>query len=570
MSIRENLLYSLGAALVPGMSAVGQQPADGRPNILLIVVDDMGYSDIAPFGGEIRTPNLDSLAARGVRSTNFHTSSLSAPTRAMLLTGVDNHRNGLGAMPPLHAENQYGRPGYEGYLNDRVRTLPEVLRDNGYYTCMAGKWHLGALPGQWPSDRGFTNSLALAGGGAGHFADSFALCDAEKPVTFYVEDGKKTDTLPDDFYSTRSYADKMIEYIRHRPAGKPFFGYLAFTAPHDPLQVIDGWEDKYTGEYDCGYDSIAARRLERQKALELVPAPIMFDDIRGHYPHWETLPQEIRKEQSRKMEIYAAMIEYVDYSIGRVIAELKRNGTYDNTLIVFMSDNGANPKEPSDYPGNTPEGIARSYDNRSENYGKDGSFISLGKSWAETSNTPYSYYKQTTAEGGIRVPFLISGPGIAGHRTDTESVLHVTDVFPTMLDYAQVKRPSVHNGKELHPLYGKSMKGMLSGTERQVRSAAEAVCFEMAGCRAVIKGTWKAVSLTPPYGDGKQWKLYDLRTDPSEKKDRAADRPDILKDLTGEWERYAASVGYIPSDGSSMLRKIGAERFYEWRKRPEN
>ena len=270
--MKRYILYSLSSLVALSAHSQNTSNENVPPNILLIVVDDMGFSDTQPFGGEIQTPNINRLAEQGIRFTRFHTSSLSAPTRAMLLTGVDNHQNGLGTMPPLHAENQYMQPGYEGGINQRVTTLAEVLHENNYYTCMAGKWHLGTKKGNIPSERGFEQSFTMLGGGAGHFCNSFALSDSEQPVTFYLDNGKKVEKLPDDFYSTRYYADKMIEYLRKCPQDKPFFGYLAFTAPHDPLQIIPEWKDREKGTYDCGYDSIRSTRLNRQKQMGLIPS----------------------------------------------------------------------------------------------------------------------------------------------------------------------------------------------------------------------------------------------------------------------------------------------------------
>lgn len=564
--MKRYILYSLSG--LAALSAHSQNTSNENvsPNILLIVVDDMGFSDTQPFGGEIQTPHINRLAEQGIRFTRFHTSSLSAPTRAMLLTGVDNHQNGLGIMPPLHAENQYMQPGYEGGINQRVMTLAEVLHENNYYTCMAGKWHLGAQKGNIPSERGFEQIFTMLGGGAGHFCHSFALSDSEQPVTFYLDNGKKVDKLPDDFYSTRYYTDKMIEYLRKCPQDKPFFGYLAFTAPHDPLQIIPEWKDREKGTYDCGYDSIRSARLERQKQMGLIPAQTPDTDLSNPSIQWNKLSKEQQKEQSRKMEIYASMIEYVDYSIGRVLEELEKEHKLDNTLVLFMSDNGANPKEPESYPGNTKEVIQERYDNQLENYGNSNSFISLGEAWAEVCNTPYSLYKMTTHEGGICVPLIISGKNISQKGSiDHTTLLHVTDLFPTILEYTHTQRPSSYRHTTLAPLYGKSFAQSLTDANAlPIRTSNDALCFEMKEDKAVIQGKWKAVQLTPPHGDGTTWKLYNLETDLAEQNDLSEVYPEKLKELIKLWKEYAKSVGYIPSDQSMTIKRIGAEAFYQY------
>ena len=565
--MKRYILYTLSGLAALSAHSQNTSGENVSPNILLIVVDDMGFSDTQPFGGEIQTPHINRLAAQGIRFTRFHTSSLSAPTRAMLLTGDDNHQNGLGIITPLHAKNQYLQPGYEGGINLNVMTLAEVLHENNYYTCMAGKWHLGAQKENLPSERGFEQSFTMLGGGAGHFCNSFALSDSEQPVTFYLDNGKKVDKLPDNFYSTRYYTDKMIEYLRKCPQDKPFFGYLAFTAPHDPLQIIPEWKDRNQGIYDAGYDSIRIARLERQRQMGLIPAQTPDTGLSNPGIQWNRLSEEQQKEQSRKMEIYASMIEYVDYSIGRVLGELEEEHKLDNTLIVFMSDNGANPKEPESYPGNTKEVIQERFDNQLNNYGNPDSFISLGEAWAEVCNTPYSLYKMTTHEGGICVPLIISGKDIIQKGSiDRSTLLHVTDLFPTILEYTHTRRPSSYHNTTLAPLYGKSFVQRLTVADSSsLRTPGEALCFEMKEDKAVIQGKWKAVLLTPPHGDGTTWKLYNMETDVAELHDLSAVYPAKLKELIGLWNDYAKAVGYIQSDRSSMIKEIGATRFYQYK-----
>src|SRR5690606_30050875 len=307
-------------------------------------------------GGERRTPRLQQLAQDGLRLRNFHGSSLCAPTRSMLLCGCDNHQAGLGVMPPYHSTNQYLQPGYEGPLNHRVVTIAEVLKGAGYATYMAGKWHLGANKGYRPEDRGFDRVFSFLGGGASHFSDNRPLSSSEIPHTRYDEDGRDvSEELPEDFFSSDGYADRLIGYLSEHDTKQPFFAYLAFTAPHDPLQVPDEWLDRYAGAYDAGYDAIREARMTRMKKLGLIPESLENNPGSGLFPQWSQLTDSERAEQARKMELYAAMIENADYNIGRVLDLLTAQGQYENTIVIFMSDNGANPKEPHFYPPNTPE-----------------------------------------------------------------------------------------------------------------------------------------------------------------------------------------------------------------------
>lgn len=554
----------IGMACISALGSCTRVEKESTPNILLIVADDLGFSDTQPFGGEIRTPNLNRLSDNGVRFTRFHTSSLSAPTRAMLLTGNDNHQCGLGNMPPGHCENQYMQSGYEGYLNDRAMTIAEVLKENGYYTCMAGKWHLGALDGHTPDDRGFQNSFTMLAGGACHFANVFPLSESEGPVTFYMENGKRIDKLPDDFYSSTAYTDKIMEYIDKCPVDKPFFAYLTYTAPHDPLQVPDDWKDRYKGTYDCGYDSIRAARFFRQQQLGIVPEDAAVPALTGDNPKWDTLSDEKKREQASKMEIYASMVECMDYNIGRLIDKLEREGKLDNTLVIFMSDNGANPKEPYNYPGSSKEYVGEHFNNELDNYGNPTSFVSQGAAWAEISNTPYKRYKMTTNEGGICTPLIVSGKKfIEKSHIDTSTLLHVTDIFPTILELTGTERPETWNGVKLSPLYGESFLSKLNNGSDDSRT----LCFEMIEDKAVIRGDWKAVQLKKPYGDGMTWKLYNIKNDLSEEKDLTNDYPDILKELIGEWENYSKSVGYIKGNGKTAISRLGGTEFYKFDKR---
>lgn len=523
----------------------------------------MGYSDCQPFGGEVSTPHIQQLADNGVRFRNFHTSALCAPTRAMMLSGCDNHDAGLGHMPTAHATNQYMQPGYEGYLNDDILTIPEILKDAGYHTYMAGKWHLGEQEERRPHSRGFERTFSFLGGGASHFNDQRPLSAFEQPHTKYSEDGKTVEDLPSDFYSSDYYTDKMMQYLTEQSDNQPFFAYLAFTAPHDPLHVPDSWLDKHRGVYDEGYDAIREQRLQRMKELGLIPDALTENKGSGMFKKWNELTTGERKEASRKMEIYAAMIENLDWNMGRLFDRLKELNQFNDTIIFFLSDNGANPKEPAFYAPNTEESIAKDFDNSFANYGKINSFISIGGAWAEVANTPLSYFKLTTYEGGTQTPFIVSGKRVHKRGVVTDEMLHVTDILPTILDYANVTYPKTN--KDLKPLYGTSLKPCLQEeTKQPVRTAFDVLGFEIGECKAVLKGDWKLIFMPPPYGKGDEWHLYNLKEDIKEESNVAGQFPEKFNELKAEWEAYALSVGYIKSNGERALAKLGFEEFYRF------
>ena len=563
------MLSSLGLTAMLSPYSIGQnkqvkehQKTHPQPNILLIVADDLGFSDCGCFGGEIKTPHIDSLATSGIRFSRFHTSSLSAPTRSMLLTGVDTHLNGLGCMPALHATNQYMKKGYEGYLNEYVMTLPEVLRQNGYHTYMTGKWHLGLKENTHPSDRGFEHSFTLLNGGASHFADAADLGSIEPPVQ-YSDEGKEVKKLPDSFFSSDFYATKMIEYIDSAQDGKPFFGYLAFTAPHDPLQVPDDWMDCYKGKYDVGYEIIREQRLKRMKEIGIIPDYVKELTPSGDYKLWDSLSKEEQKMEARKMEIFAAMVENMDYNIGRVLQHLEDKDLLENTLILFMSDNGANPHDVTAYG----EIEGREINNSYENMGRVGSFISEGTAWANVSNTPLSYFKTTTAEGGINTPLIISGQGISKGIIDDKNLLYVADIMPTLLELVNCKRPNTFKGKTLHPLFGESFANLLNDKPKQkkLKQKSRSFCMEMMDSKAVFKDNWKARMLQKHYGNS-QWELFDLSKDITESRDLSNQYPDILKELINDWDNYKDKVGYIPRSNHNALDSLGSvKRFYEYR-----
>ena len=375
-----------------------------KPNILLIVADDLGFTDLGCYGGEIKTPNIDALAQQSVRFTSFYTGPTCSPTRAMLLTGVDAHKNGYGTMDGDWADNQLGLPGYEGYLNFDVVTFPKLLQDAGYHTSIAGKWHLGSprQKEQWPFNRGFSRSLCLIPGGGGHFEDRQPFLSMI-PASPYLQDSNLIESLPVNFYSSKNYADKAISYINEsQQQHRPFFHFLSFTAPHWPLQVPDDFIDLYKGKYDEGYEKLAAQRLTTGKETGVIPTHVTLPPLSPNVIPWNELTTEAQQKASKSMELYAAMIERLDHHTGRVLQHLKDIGEYDNTLIIFMGDNGAEGNSIMGYEG-TGEWVDTTFDNRLKNMGKINSYVELGTGWAQVASLPFKWYKAFATEGGIRV-----------------------------------------------------------------------------------------------------------------------------------------------------------------------
>lgn len=529
---------SLFAVLVLLLAAACSQKPEsqtGRPNILLIVADDLGYTDVGPYGGNIQTPVLDGLAREGQLFSNFHVLPTCSPTRSALLTGNDNHVAGLGIMEELNypALDRLQLPGYSGHLSNQVATLPELLRENGYHTYMVGKWHLGEGPGMIPNDRGFEESFILGTGGGSHWNDKRALAPPQH-MTYYRNDREVE--LPDDFYSTRNYTDSLLGFLRsHADDNKPFFAFLSYTAVHDPLHAPQEYIDKYKGAFDMGWDSLRVMRTRNLQALGLVPKEAKLYTSPA-FPRWASLNAEQKAEFARDMEVYAAMLDYMDENIGRVIRYLRETGAYDNTLIIFMSDNGANGAVATSYPGNADGRYLGEFNNAHENRGLKGSYIEMGPGWAQAASGPYRFFKTFTTEGGIRAPLILKMPGVNSGGAWNKDFVHVTDLMPTVLEMTGTAYPSAFKGNTLHPLIGSSLLPMLTGTS--VEQAAKGMGYELFEMKAYIRGNWKILRLPVPLASG-DWQLYDLSKDPGETTDLSAEFPEIRQELISLWENYA-------------------------------
>jgi arylsulfatase len=504
-----------------------------RPNVLLLVADDMGWSDVGAYGGEIFTPNLNRLASQGYQFLNFHVGSMCAPTRSMLMTGVDNHIVGLGNMAEMVSDNQRGKPGYEGRLNGKAVTIASLLHDAGYHTYMAGKWHLGYSKEALPAAQGFEDSFILAEGGA----DNYELKSyTPKYPTAHFFDGLKPADLPPNFYSTEFYTDKMIGWIdANLSDGKPFFAYLAYQAVHMPLQVPAEYTERYLDTYQAGWDKVKAIRYQRQVEMGLMPSGLQLNKP-SIVPDWSSLPEDERRMDTKRMAVYAGMLEYMDMSIGRVLEHLKQKGVLDNTIVIFMSDNGGEAHELMDH---FPEYYAKNFNLTYEHLGQKGSFVEYGPSWAMVSMTPFFSFKSSASEGGVRAPLIISYPKSIPIGQRTDAFASVVDVVPTLLQYAGVKPSST-----APELSGRSMIPLLSGASRQVYPADASISQELSGGAAVYQGDFKLVRNIPPYGDRK-WHLYDLRSDPTESTDLEATDPQRVKSMSDEYAQYVKKNGVI-------------------------
>lgn len=581
--------------------------AGAKPNILYIVADDLGYSDISAFGGEIHTPNLDNLVKTGRILTNYHTSTVCAVTRSMLYSGTDHHLVGEGTMGEPTDERK-GLPGYEGYLNNHALSIAELLKDGGYHTYIAGKWHLGsklnAAENKTPDQWGFERSFTLLGGATGnHFGHDKASAKT------YTENGQFVTLPPTDangqpWYDSNVYTQKLISNIDENLAdGKPFAAFATFTSPHFPLQVPEPWLSQYKGAYDAGYEAIRSQRLLRQKQLGLVPndyttpsqplantlkafvATPNYDKPNASYinadsvfqgrvqnvdygpgranPDWQSLTPEQRKAQARYMEIYAGMVSNLDYNIGLLIQHLKDIGQYDNTFIVFHSDNGAEGS-----PVSAEQEIKNA--NNLANLGKDQTLrpkgtdvtnVHYGQRWAEVSATPFRLYKSFTTEGGTSVPTIVHLPGQTEPYPALRDFFHVRDTAPTLLELAGIAQPTTpasvagvngvplvtYKGRNVYPITGLSILGALKG-QNVGPLHTEPVGEEQYGRAYLRSGQWKILWTEPPAGPlNGHWQLYNILADRAETHDLADQHPEIVKELYEKWQAYLHDSGGVLS-----------------------
>lgn len=548
------LSLSLGQPLSPA--------AASRPNVLIIMSDDMGWSDIGCYGGEIQTPHLDGLAANGLRFTQFYNNARCCPTRASLLTGLYSHQAGIG-----HMMEDRELPGYRGDLNRNSVTIAEALRPAGYATYAVGKWHV--TPGQnkekladshnWPLQRGFDRYYGTIHG-AGSFYDPSSLVRDNKLITVANDPAYQ----PKQYYYTDAISEHAVRFLRDNKAGKPFFMYVAYTAAHWPMHALESDIAKYKGKYDAGYGPIRQARYEKAKRLGLLD------------PRWPLSPQAMEWEsienkawEARGMEVYAAMIDRMDQGIGRILAELRRKGQLDNTLIFFLQDNGGcaelNGRATTErHPYKTrpekavyaPMGKDDQQYNSAPQQTRDGrpvmmgpgampgpedTYIAYGKGWANVSNTPFREYKHWTHEGGISTPLIVHWPqGIprAQRNKLVSSPGHLIDLMATAVDVSGAKYPAEIGGQKIHPMEGVSLRPALTG---KALDRAQPIFWEHEGNRAVRAGNWKLVAK-----ENGPWELYDIAADRTEMNNLAARHPEKVKELAAQWDAWAARANVLP------------------------
>jgi len=436
-----------------------------------------------------------------------------------------------------------GIPGYEGHLNFDVAALPEVLKAEGYHTYMVGKWHLGHDAETTPHARGFEETFILVPGGGSHWSDRRPVSPPETMI--YQRNGKPVESLPGDFYSTRNYTDNVLQWMdKNQGDGRPFFAYLAYTAPHDPLHAPKEYIDKYKGKYDGGWDALREERFRALKDLGIIDQDVQPFPRLDSVEAWDEMSPEKRAEAARDMEVYAAMIDYLDEQINRVFDYLKETGEYDNTMIVFISDNGANGHSPWAYPGQTEEYL-NSFDNSLENRGLPNSFIEPGPGWSQASMAPSRMYKGFTSEGGIKAPLLVKLPGkMANAGTMNHSFFHIRDLMPTILDVANVSHLEQIDGRQVIPMQGRSVLDVFKGEAATPYAEASHVGYELFGLKAYFNGDWKVLWMPEPIGKG-DWELFNIKEDPAELRDLSAENPQKLEDLVGQWERYKEENGVL-------------------------
>ena len=502
-----------------------------KPNVVLILVDDAALMDFGAYGGEAATPNIDRLAKQGTMFTNYHTSPSCAPSRAMLLTGCDSHLTGVPNLPLFLPPEQVGKPGYEGILNNKVQTIGTHLKQNGYRTYITGKWHMGHTEHTLPNKRGFDRSFILDASGADNYEHKAYLPTQSKPPWF--QDDVAID-LPDDFYSSRNLVDKMMEFMEEDTNTKdPFFAYLAFQAIHIPVQAPKEFIEKYEGVYDEGWDVIRQRRFEKAKTLGLVPSNVQLGDMIDPVKRWDSLSEKDQKGKAKAMAVNAAMLEAMDFHIGRYMDYLKQKGQLKNTVFVITSDNGPEGSDPSLVPGMGLWLSSVGYHTDYERLGEKGSWNFIGPGFASAAAGPSAFFKFYAGEGGLRVPLIISGANLPSAQTKN-ALTFVTDVTPTILDIVGI---GTNNSTSEVPFTGRSLYPIIDNKVNQVYQAHEPIGIEVAGQSALFKGENKLVRNGPPYGDN-EWRLYNLKNDPGEIENLAASSPQLFEELMADYKDY--------------------------------
>ena len=550
----------------PARAGDAKAPRDA-PNIVVIILDDVGFADLGCYGGDIETPAIDALAGKGLRFANFRTTAMCSCTRASLLTGLNHHSAGMGWLADIDS----GYPGYRGDLTLEAATLAEVLRDEGWSTFLVGKWHVNNAGSNgpagpfhnWPTQRGFERAYWYQGHSTDHFHPG-ALYDGLTPV----EAPAKT-AAGEDYYVTDDLTDNAIRFIKTQKAAapdKPFFLQLAYSAAHSPLQARAADRDHYQGRFDKGWDQVRRERLDRQKAMGLSAPTTDLPPLSFGADPWDTLTAQQRRIYARYMEVYAGVITGLDRNIGRLMAELKALGEADNTLVMVFSDNGGSPEGT---PTGTPNifvaalGGAVPLDEVEKLHdimGEDGTFPHYPMGWANASNTPYRLYKQYTNLGGVADPLIVHWPKrVTEGGAVRKQFVHVVDLHPTILEAAGVKRPAHYRGRAQKPLEGASALATFTAAAAPTRTEQY---YELGGFRAYQDGPWRLVAVHKRGEAFEQdhWALYDTRTDPTELHDLADARPEVAQAILAKWNTAAARYNVLPLDDRNLILKMMQQR----------
>lgn len=529
-------LAVLVLGVVAQASAQTAPAAQQRPNIVVVVVDDAGFMDFGAYGGEAHTPNIDALARRGAQFTHYYTSPLCAPSRAMLLTGVDNHRTGVATIPEVLPPEQQGHRGYTMHLEPNVLTVAQRLRAVGYRTYITGKWHLGHGAGDLPNDHGFDRSFVLDASGADNWQDAPYM-----PYNNYApwfENGQPAH-LPSDFYSSRFIVDRMIQYLdqdEHNAA--PFFAYVAFQAVHIPVQAPREYTAHYLSTYTAGWDALREERWRRAQDLGFVPQGAALAPMPHGLQRWSAQTPADQALYARSMAVYAGMLEAMDANLGRLIAYLQSRGLAENTIFVVTSDNGPEPSDPIHETGFTQWMAVHGYTRRVDNLGEMHSYNFIGPQWASAAASPGDLFKFYAGDGGIHVPLIVAGPGVRAARVDARAF--VTDIAPTLLRRAGAGAAPAN----AVALTGVSMDGVLTGAATQVRDANTPLGIEVSGNSALFRGDYKLVRNTPRFGDN-VWRLYNIATDPGETQDLAREQAQLFGSMMADYRAYAQANGVV-------------------------
>ena len=530
------------ATLLPALASLAHAEA-ARPNIVLILADDLGFSDIGAYGSEIQTPSLDALAASGMSFTNYHTAASCAPTRAMLLTGVDSHKNGVPNIPESIPPEHQAHENYRGVLSRNVVTVASLLQDAGYHTYMAGKWHLGKAPDELPYRRGFSRTITMADTGADNWEQKPYIPIYKKANWF--ADGEET-TLPNDFYSSEFLVNKTIEFIDSNSDSQPFFAYIPFQAVHIPVQAPQEFTAKYINTYNDGWNALREQRQKRSKELGIIPADSEMQTMSSTHD-WDSLSHDEKRFHAKRMAVYAGMVDAMDHHIGRLVDHLKVTGRYDNTIFIFSSDNGSeatggdNPRSLLSRLGLKMQGYRNDY----ETLGTKGSFNTIGPSYASAAASPPAFYKFYAGEGGMRVPLIIAGKPISDKAKLSNAFTFVTDITPTILELTSTPAPTeFYGGRRIAPMIGRSLAALSREQVAQVYTETDYIGYELGGNAALFQGPYKIVKNRGPVGDS-EWHLFNIVDDPGETNDLREAMPDKMTNMLEHYHQYAAENGVL-------------------------